>query len=92
MMVRFMGRSLQTHQIKNKPIGEGYKLFVLTIYRGFVVNFTPDGRTAAKEGNQEYDTKNGEGKIASMILHVCEVIDRMTSAKITNLPEVDTTE
>ena len=48
MMVRFMGRSGETHRIKNKPIGEGYKLFTLTTHRGFIVNFTLDGRTAAK--------------------------------------------
>ena len=48
MMIRFEGRSKETHRIKNKPIGEGYKFFVLATSSGFVVNFTPDGRTAAK--------------------------------------------
>ena len=32
MMVQFMGRSYETHQIKGKPIGEGFKLFVLTTF------------------------------------------------------------
>jgi len=28
-MIRFMGRSLETHRMKNKPIKEGFKFFVL---------------------------------------------------------------
>lgn len=54
MMIRFMGRSAETHRIKGKPIGEGYKFFVLTTNFGFIVNFTPDGRNAAKKNLQEY--------------------------------------
>ena len=42
MMIRFMGRSHQTHCIKNKPIREGFKFFVLATTNGYVVNFTPD--------------------------------------------------
>eukprot|EP00957_Ditylum_brightwellii_P182829 13926703-Ditylum_brightwellii.AAC.1 len=30
MMIRFSGRSCETHQIRNKPLGEGYKFFALT--------------------------------------------------------------
>eukprot|EP00957_Ditylum_brightwellii_P157124 11958615-Ditylum_brightwellii.AAC.1 len=30
MMIRFSGRSSETHWIKNKPIGEGYTFFALT--------------------------------------------------------------
>ena len=71
-----MGRSYETHRVKNKPIGEGYKLFILATFRGFVVNATPDGRTAAKKGNQEYESKNGQGKIESMIMHLCSIIDQ----------------
>ena len=66
MMIQFMGRSGETHQIKHKPIGKGYKLFTLTTFRGFIVNFTLDGRTAAKGKNkkntQEYETQEGTGK------------------------------
>jgi len=54
MMVRFMGRSLETHRLKNKSIGEGFNFFVLSTVEGFVVKFTPDGRTATKTGTQEY--------------------------------------
>ena len=43
MMIRFMGRSKETHRMKNKPIKEGFKFFVLAITTGFVVNFSPDG-------------------------------------------------
>ena len=48
MMIRFMGRSLETHRMKNKLISEGFKFFVLATSNSFIVNFTPDGRTAAK--------------------------------------------
>ena len=86
MMVRFMGRSGETHRIKNKPIGEGYKLFTLTTFRGFIVNFTLDGRTAAtgknKKGTQEYEMLRGSGKIHSMILHVTGVIDRFKERQL----------
>ena len=36
MMIRFMGRSVETHRMKNKPIKEGFKFFVLAISTGFV--------------------------------------------------------
>ena len=49
--------------MKNKPIKEGYKFFVLATKEGFILNFTPDGRTAAKVGEQEYDDKSGTGKV-----------------------------
>jgi len=29
MMIQFVGRCWETHRIKNKPIGEGFKFFVL---------------------------------------------------------------
>ena len=75
MMIRFSGRSKETHRIKNKPIGEGYKFFVLTTNTGFVINFTPDGRTAATTGEQEYSLDKKIGKIESMILFVVGVIE-----------------
>ena len=85
MMVRFMGRSSETHRIKNKPIVEGYKLFTLTTHHCFIVNFTLDGRTAAKGKNkksvQEY-AMAGNGKIESMILHVIAVIDRLKERQL----------
>lgn len=76
MMIRFMGRSLETHRMKNKPIKEGYKFFVLATRCGFVVNFTPDGRSAEKEKKQEYKS-DGSGKIQSMILHLLKIIERL---------------
>ena len=76
MMIRFMGRSCETHRIKGKPIGEGFKWFVLTTKQGFIVNFTPDGRSAAKNDTQEYAKgKKGVGKVESMILFVTDIID-----------------
>ena len=78
MIVRFRGRSNETHRIKNKPIGEGYKFFTLSTTDGFIVNFTLDGRVAAKKNELEYSTTNrGAGKIESMLLHVFEVIERL---------------
>ena len=77
MMIRFMGRSNQTHRIKNKPISEGYKFFVLATSNGFIVNFTPDGRSAAKNDGQEYNEDKDGGKIQSMIKHVVSIIDRL---------------
>ena len=46
--LRFSCQSCETHWIKNKPIGEGYKLFALSISAAYVVNLTPDGGVAAK--------------------------------------------
>ena len=77
MMIRFMGRSRETHRMKNKPIKEGFKFFVLAITTGFVLNFSPDGRTAAKskESNKmDYDTNSEYGKIGSMVLYLVNSI------------------
>ena len=74
MMIRCVGRSNETHRIKNKPIGQGYKLFCLTTSNGFCVNFTPDGRAAEKKGEQEYDKNDTKGKIQSMVLHVTDIV------------------
>ena len=49
MMIRFKGKSLETHRVKKKPIKEGFKFFVLSTMNGFILNFTPDGQTAAKK-------------------------------------------
>ena len=48
----------------------------MTTHNGFVINFTPDGRIAEKEGEQEYDKKEAKdkGKIETMILHVTKII------------------
>ena len=76
MMIRYCSRSLETHRIKNKPIGEGYKFFALTTSDGFVANFTPDGRSASKTNRQEYEIEDGEGKIEAMISFVTRIINR----------------
>ena len=77
MIIRFTGRSAETHRIKNKPIGKGYNFFVLTTFFGFIVNFTPDGRKAARENTLEYTNESGMGKIESMIMYVLNVIHRL---------------
>ncbi len=76
MMIRFMGRSNQTHRVKNKPISQGFNSFVLCTYHGFVINFTPDGRAAAYTHQQEYQ-EGPEGKIASMIKHITDTIEKL---------------
>eukprot|EP00957_Ditylum_brightwellii_P069769 5297970-Ditylum_brightwellii.AAC.1 len=76
MLIRFSARSSDTHQIKNKPIGEGYTFFALTTSQGFVANLTPNGRTASKSGRQESSVKRSDRKIEPMILFVTGVIDK----------------
>ena len=61
--------------MKNKPIREGYKFFALTTTEGFLVNFTPDERSAAKSGRQEYEVDKAQGKIEAMFIFVTSVID-----------------
>eukprot|EP00957_Ditylum_brightwellii_P197497 15047449-Ditylum_brightwellii.AAC.1 len=63
MMMQFCGYSSETHQMKNKPIGEEYKLFMLASVEGYVINFTPDGHTAAKSQQQQYETCITIGKM-----------------------------
>mmetsp|Transcript_1985 Transcript_1985/g.2830 ORF Transcript_1985/g.2830 Transcript_1985/m.2830 type:complete len:213 (+) Transcript_1985:449-1087(+) len=77
MMIRFFGKSIETHRMKNKPIKEGFKLFVLTTKNGYILNFMPDGRVAASTGKQEYTTDRQLGEIESMILFVSSYIDSM---------------
>eukprot|EP00957_Ditylum_brightwellii_P211281 15365994-Ditylum_brightwellii.AAC.1 len=74
MMIRFSGRSSETHQIKNKPIGEDYKFFALTTSQGFFASFTPDGRTTSESGRSESSENRIDGKIEPMILFVTSVI------------------
>eukprot|EP00957_Ditylum_brightwellii_P195745 14913581-Ditylum_brightwellii.AAC.1 len=82
MMIRFSGRSSKTHQIKNKPIGEGHKLFALTTSQGFVANFTPDGRKASKSGRQESSVNSSDGKIEPMILTATRARDNKREADV----------
>eukprot|EP00957_Ditylum_brightwellii_P070168 5330589-Ditylum_brightwellii.AAC.1 len=44
---------METHHMKNKLIGKGYKIFALTTTDGFVANFTPGGRTSTSTGCQD---------------------------------------
>ena len=76
MMIRFRVKSNETHRIKNKPIAEGYKFFVLATREGYIVNFTPDGRSAAKDVDRmDYDSTNKHlGKIGSLVLYLCDAI------------------
>eukprot|EP00957_Ditylum_brightwellii_P137374 10473371-Ditylum_brightwellii.AAC.1 len=71
MMIQFCGPSFITHHMKNKPVREGYKEFVL-IYSemSFVLRLTPDGMSAGSEGrgaNEMERDSLGEGNIQSAI-------------------------
>ena len=48
---------------------------MLAVKSGYVVNFTPDGRTAAKVGRNEYSGKGKHGKIGSMLAYVTKAIN-----------------
>lgn len=76
MMVRFKGRSNETHRLKNKPIDEGFKFFVLADSEtGFVHYFTPDGRVSGAYGRNEFKPADGSGgKIHHMVLHCVEKV------------------
>ena len=82
MMIRFFGRSLETHRMKNKPIKEGYKFFVLATKEGYILNFTPDGRKAARVGEQEYENDRNFGKVESMILFLINIIDSLKKRQL----------
>ena len=84
MMIRFSGRSGQTHRMKNKPVKEGYKWMVLTdSVTSFIVNFTPDGRTAGVQGRGIDEVEHGsDGKIFSLIHYlVIPVIESVRETK-----------
>eukprot|EP00957_Ditylum_brightwellii_P090302 6877508-Ditylum_brightwellii.AAC.1 len=66
---------METHRMKNKPIGEGYNLSVLTTTNGFIDNFTTDGRTASKTGCQECVGNSADGKIDTMVQFVTSIVD-----------------
>eukprot|EP00957_Ditylum_brightwellii_P048004 3645128-Ditylum_brightwellii.AAC.1 len=76
MMIRFQGRSTETHRMKNKSISEGYKLFALITTNGFIANFTPDGRAASKTGHQECVGNSTDGKIDTVVRFVTSIVDQ----------------
>eukprot|EP00957_Ditylum_brightwellii_P051268 3887463-Ditylum_brightwellii.AAC.1 len=63
MRMQFAGRSLETHHMKNKPISEGCKFICLATKEGYIINFTPDGRTVEKLQQQEYKEDKKLGNI-----------------------------
>lgn len=79
MMIRYVGRSGETHRLKNKPINQDYKFFVLAdSCTWYVVNSTPDSRLAAVRGRNaaavnEYGLSSAEKvKTVAMISHLVE--------------------
>ncbi len=62
MMVRFKGRSVETHRMTNKPVNVGFKLFSLADSQtGYVYYFTPEGRVVGGRGGNEFSSQNSEG-------------------------------
>lgn len=62
MMVKFTGQNAGTFRIKNKPIGEGYKLFEFADSEtGYVLYFTPDVRLSGCSGLNEFSPANKDG-------------------------------
>ena len=52
IMIRFYGKSLQTHRINNKAVKEVYKCFVMTdSITSYIVNFVPDACMIVKGKN-----------------------------------------
>lgn len=71
MMVRFRGRSSQTHRLKGKPISEGFKFFCISDSRtGYIHYFVPDGRVVNNSNPErnEYVSSATISKICAMIL------------------------
>eukprot|EP00957_Ditylum_brightwellii_P092127 7014643-Ditylum_brightwellii.AAC.1 len=68
---------METTCIKDRPSGEGYKLFTLFTTDSYALNFTPDDKTATKPQQQEYKAMISTGKIESMILHVVSIISHL---------------
>ena len=67
-MVRCEGRSAHTFKMPNKPIPEGYKLFVLAD-QGYIYTFTPASRT---KGLDEVSSYKGLSRTGSMVLHLAK--------------------
>ena len=79
-MIRFYGRSFQTHIIQKKPLKEGYKWFVLTDYiTYYIVNFTLDGRIVGKDKNMtdEIDDEGGDKIIAMIKFLIQPLVENM---------------
>ena len=85
MMIKYSGRSKETIRIKNKPIKEGFKLFVLATYQGYVVNFTPEGRFASNSDSNEYNITGG--KIESMITFLSSVVTSLKNKQETRIKD-----
>ena len=83
MMIRFHGRSKHTTRVKNNPIKEGYKFFVMACsLTGFVLNFTPNGNVNDKKIGErnEFDQTNG-GLIMNMFMFLIKPLLPCIQAK-----------
>ena len=86
-MIKYSGRSRETIRIKNKPIKEGFKLFVLATYQGYVVNFTPEGRFASNNDSNEYTITGG--KIESMIMFLSNVVTSLKNKQEQRIQDIE---
>eukprot|EP00957_Ditylum_brightwellii_P198476 15126880-Ditylum_brightwellii.AAC.1 len=61
--------------MKNKPVKEGYKWFVMTDSKtSYVHNITPDGQTTGNNGQGAYEVviEEGDSKRLSCIKHLVQ--------------------
>ena len=69
--------------MKNKHIKEGYNFLVLATKEGYVLNFTPDGRTDERKEEQEYDEDKKTDKVGTMVLFLVKIIDELKQKQLT---------
>ena len=92
MMIRFMGRSGETHKMRNKPILQGFKFIVLTTIKGLILYFTPDGRKAADtKGRNEYHVKSNKLKICKIVLYLADIIKKLKEQQLKQIKNYSTT-
>ena len=77
IIILISGRSQETHRIKNKPKREGFKLYVLATYSGYIINFTTDGRTAINNEKMKYEIDPINCKIQTMLMFLVEAIKKL---------------
>eukprot|EP00957_Ditylum_brightwellii_P020413 1539369-Ditylum_brightwellii.AAC.1 len=56
-------------------VADPYDFFALTTAEEFLANFTPNERSAAKFGRQEYEVDKTQGKTEAMVIFGTSVID-----------------
>lgn len=66
MMVRFVGRSIDTYRLSNKPIPKGYKLIAACLSNGYMFSCIPVSRSR-KHGAPTFDGLSATGAIVAKL-------------------------